>query len=130
MTNAQREAEGADEPHVAIQRISHELRTPLTVVIGFCELLTGERPDDDSIKEFAARICANAWQLHSAVERLVMELQIANYTGPPNDLAFPWLIDPGSTDLKPPLAETDRPTGARNNQPPNLAPADDPSPVP
>ncbi|MDQ3692358.1 MAG: hypothetical protein M3464_01845 [Chloroflexota bacterium] len=72
----------------AIQRITHELRTPLTVVIGFCELLTSDRPDDASVKEFAARISANAWLLQAAVERLIEELQSADYAGPANDPRF------------------------------------------
>jgi hypothetical protein len=83
MTDAAVDGQSPEQPHVAIERISHELRTPLTVVIGFCELLQDERPTDDSIKEFATRIAANAWQLHAAIERLISELHSADYTGPP-----------------------------------------------
>lgn len=78
----------------AIQRITHELRTPLTVVIGFCELLTGDRPDDASVKEFAARISANAWLLQAAVERLIEELHNADYAGPPDDPHHQWFKQP------------------------------------
>lgn len=83
MTDATIEGRSPEQPHLAIERISHELRTPLTVVIGFCELLQDGGSDDDSIKEFASRIAANAWQLHAAVERLLSELHTADYTGPP-----------------------------------------------
>lgn len=80
---AQTSTDDSPQPHPAIRRISHELRTPLTVVIGFCELLQDERPDDDNVREFASRISANAWVLHAAVERLIKELHSADYTGPP-----------------------------------------------
>ena len=83
MTDASIGSQGSEQPQVAIERISHELRTPLTVVIGFCELLQDGRSDDDSIKEFASRIAANAWELHAAVERLISELHSASYTGAP-----------------------------------------------
>lgn len=81
MMDAHTDDDTLERPLVAIQRISHELRTPLTVVIGFCELLQDNPPDDDSIKEFAARISVNAWLLASAVERLITELHNAEYTG-------------------------------------------------
>lgn len=80
---AQTSTDDSPQPHPAIRRISHELRTPLTVVIGFCELLQDEQPDDDNVREFASRISANAWMLHAAVERLIKELHSADYTGPP-----------------------------------------------
>lgn len=80
---AQPGTDDSSQPHPAIRRISHELRTPLTVVIGFCELLQDEQPDDDNVREFASRISANAWVLHAAVERLIKELHSADYTGPP-----------------------------------------------
>lgn len=99
MTDAQQyQDEGASAAQVAIQRISLELRTPLTVVIGFCELLASERPDDASIEEFATRISTNAWQLHTAVERLIAELGRADVTGPPSHHAFQWTTDPGAAD--------------------------------
>jgi hypothetical protein len=80
---AQTSTDDSPQPHPAIRRISHELRTPLTVVIGFCELLQDDQPDDDNVREFASRISANAWVLHAAVERLIKELHSADYTGPP-----------------------------------------------
>lgn len=70
-------------PHPAIDRIGHELRTPLTVVIGMCELLRDDLPNDDALKELASRVAANAWLLHAVVERLIDELYLAGYTGPP-----------------------------------------------
>jgi hypothetical protein len=104
---AQTSTDDSPQPHPAIRRISHELRTPLTVVIGFCELLQDEQPDDENVREFASRISANAWMLHAAVERLIKELHSADYTGPtiPEHIQFEhgtdWsgahaLIPPGS----------------------------------
>jgi hypothetical protein len=95
------EGRSPEPPHVAIERISHELRTPLTVVIGFCELLQDERPGDDSVKEFASRISANAWQLHAAVERLLSELHSAAYTGPPGSDTVQYADAPDREDPEP-----------------------------
>jgi hypothetical protein len=91
---AQTSADDTPQPHPAIRRISHELRTPLTVVIGFCELLQDEQPDDEHVREFASRISANAWVLHAAVERLIKELHSADYTGPPTSDQIQF--DPGT----------------------------------
>ena len=74
--------EASRRPHQAIDRISHELRTPLTVVIGMCELLHDDLPNDDALKELASRLAANAWALHTVVERLITELYQTGYTGP------------------------------------------------
>jgi light-regulated signal transduction histidine kinase (bacteriophytochrome) len=98
MADVSIDGRSSEDPHVAIERISHELRTPLTVVIGFCELLQDERPEDDSIKEFASRIAANAWQLHAAVERLLTELHSAAYTGPPAIDTVQYADDPDPRD--------------------------------
>lgn len=73
--------EASRRPYQAIDRISHELRTPLTVVIGMCELLHDDLPNDDALKELASRLAANAWVLHTVVERLITELYQAGYTG-------------------------------------------------
>ncbi len=94
MTDGITDDAGRPGSREAIQRITHELRTPLTVVIGFCELLTGDRPDDASIKEFAARISVNAWLLQTAVERLIEELQNADYAGPPDAPQLQWINQP------------------------------------
>lgn len=81
MTDADSEAESRRQ-YPTIDRIGHELRTPLTVVIGMCELLHNDLPHDDSLKELAARVAANAWHLHAVVERLISELHQAGYMGP------------------------------------------------
>lgn len=98
MADASIESRSPEPPHVAIERISHELRTPLTVVIGFCELLQDEQPGDDSVKEFASRISANAWQLHAAVERLISELHSAAFTGPLGIDTVQYADDPDRED--------------------------------
>lgn len=82
MTDAD-SGEESRQSYPAIDRIGHELRTPLTVVIGMCELLHNDLPHDDSLKELASRVAANAWLLHAVVERLIIELHQAGYTGPP-----------------------------------------------
>ena len=115
MTDMNQDDDSVQEAQLAIRRISHELKTPLTVVIGFCELLTGDRPDDASIKEFATRISSNAWLLHAAVERLIEELHKAEYAGPPLDNPFPDRPEAAELDLDPdiypkvsPLSGVDR----------------------
>lgn len=70
------------QPLQAIDRIGHELRTPLTVVIGMCELLHDDLPNDNDLKELASRMAANAWLLHTVIERLIDDLYQAGYTGP------------------------------------------------
>ena len=81
MTDADN-GEASRRPHQAIDRISHELRTPLTVVIGMCELLHNDLTNDDALKELSSRLAANAWLLHTVVERLINELYQSGYTGP------------------------------------------------
>lgn len=125
MMDAHHDDDGSAEPHVAIQRISHELRTPLTVVIGFCELLASERPDDASIKEFAARISANAWVLHIAVERLIEELHTAEYTGPPASLPEHWSARPGALHTASCRAKEPAPSSPPVSLPPDTAAPDD-----
>lgn len=81
MTDAD-SSEESRRAQLAIDRIGHELRTPLTVVIGMCELLHDDLPNDNALKELASRVAANAWLLHAVVERLIDDLYQAGYTGP------------------------------------------------
>lgn len=46
-----------------LSRLRHDLRTPLTVVIGFAEILAGDRPiSDEDRRDYAERV------LHAAIE--------------------------------------------------------------
>jgi signal transduction histidine kinase len=44
-------------PDEGFERLRHDLRTPLTVVIGFAELLAGERTlGDEQRRDYAQRV--------------------------------------------------------------------------
>ncbi len=46
-----------------LSRLRHDLRTPLTVVIGFAEIMAGDRPlTDAERRDYAERV------LHAAIE--------------------------------------------------------------
>jgi signal transduction histidine kinase len=52
-----------------ISRLRHDLRTPLTVVIGFAEILAGNRPlSDDDRRDYAERVLSAAIEIREMID--------------------------------------------------------------
>ncbi len=50
-------------------RLRHDLRTPLTVVIGFAELMAGDRPlSDDDRRDYAERVLSAAFEIREMID--------------------------------------------------------------
>ena len=50
-------------------RLRHDLRTPLTVVIGFAEILAGNRPlSDDDRRDYAERVLSAAVEIREMID--------------------------------------------------------------
>ena len=63
----------ADAPE-GFSRLRHDLRTPLTVVIGFAELLTGDRPlTDDERRDYAGRVLNAALEIREMIDSAELE---------------------------------------------------------
>jgi signal transduction histidine kinase len=53
----------------AVSRLRHDLRTPLTVVIGFAELLAGERAvSDEQRRDYSERVLSAALEMRSLID--------------------------------------------------------------
>ena len=58
-----------DETPDGIARLRHDLRTPLTVVIGFAEILSGERPlTDDERRDYAQRVLSAGIEMRELID--------------------------------------------------------------
>ena len=50
-------------------KLRHDLRTPLTVVIGFAEILSGERPlSDDERRDYAQRVLSAGIEMRELID--------------------------------------------------------------
>ena len=62
-------SEGGDPGDV--RRLKHDLRTPLTVVIGFAEILAGERPiTDEERREYAERVLSAGVEIRALIDAM------------------------------------------------------------
>jgi signal transduction histidine kinase len=53
----------------ALSRLRHDLRTPLTVVIGFAELLAGDRAlSDAERRDYAERVLGAALEIRELID--------------------------------------------------------------
>jgi signal transduction histidine kinase len=53
----------------ALSRLRHDLRTPLTVVIGFAELLAGDRAiSDEERRDYAERVLGAALEIRELID--------------------------------------------------------------
>ena len=49
--------------------LRHDLRSPLTVVIGFAEILAGERPlTDEQRREYSGRVLSAALEIRELID--------------------------------------------------------------
>ena len=52
-----------------LAELRHDLRTPLTVVIGFAEILSGERPlTDDERRDYAQRVLSAGIEMRGLID--------------------------------------------------------------
>ena len=52
-----------------LAKLRHDLRTPLTVVIGFAEILSGERPlSDDERRDHAQRVLSAGIEMRELID--------------------------------------------------------------
>jgi signal transduction histidine kinase len=52
-----------------IAKLRHDLRTPLTVVIGFAEILSGERPlTDEERRDYAQRVLSAGIEMRELID--------------------------------------------------------------
>jgi signal transduction histidine kinase len=52
-------------------RLRHDVRTPLTVVIGFAEILAGDRPlTDEQRRDYAERILNAGFEIRELLDAL------------------------------------------------------------
>jgi signal transduction histidine kinase len=52
-----------------LAQLRHDLRTPLTVVIGFAEILSGERPlTDDERRDYAQRVLSAGLEMRGLID--------------------------------------------------------------
>lgn len=52
-----------------LSRLRHDLRTPLTVVIGFAELMAGDRPlSDEQRRDYAERVLDAAVEIRELID--------------------------------------------------------------
>ena len=55
----------------ALSRLRHDLRTPLTVVIGFAELMAGEREiSDEQRRDYAERMLRAGLEMRDLLDSL------------------------------------------------------------
>ncbi len=55
--------------HDGLAQLRHDLRTPLTVVIGFAEILSGERPlTDDERRDYAQRVLSAGIEMRGLID--------------------------------------------------------------
>ncbi len=53
-----------------LSRLRHDLRTPLTVVIGFAEIMSGERPmTDEQRRDYSQRVLNAAIEMRDLIDR-------------------------------------------------------------
>jgi signal transduction histidine kinase len=53
----------------ATRKLRHDLRTPLTVVIGFAEILAGDRPlSDEQRRDYAERVVSAAIEIRELID--------------------------------------------------------------
>jgi signal transduction histidine kinase len=58
-----------DARRVELDRLRHDLRTPLTVVIGFAEILAGERElSDEQRRDYAERVLKAALEIRDGLD--------------------------------------------------------------
>jgi signal transduction histidine kinase len=54
-----------------IGRLKHDLRAPLTVVLGFAEILAGERPiTDEERRDYAERVLSAGVEIRALIDAL------------------------------------------------------------
>jgi signal transduction histidine kinase len=59
----------SDRSPEAAAKLRHDLRTPLTVVIGFAEILSGERPlTDDERRDYAQRVLSAGIEMRELID--------------------------------------------------------------
>jgi len=59
----------SDRGPEAAAKLRHDLRTPLTVVIGFAEILAGERPlTDDERRDYAQRVLSAGIEMRELID--------------------------------------------------------------
>ncbi|HYI19908.1 MAG TPA: histidine kinase dimerization/phospho-acceptor domain-containing protein [Solirubrobacteraceae bacterium] len=52
-----------------LAQLRHDLRSPLTVVIGFAEILSGERPlTDDERRDYAERVLSAGIEMRGLID--------------------------------------------------------------
>ena len=52
-----------------LSKLRHDLRTPLTVVIGFAEIMAGDRPlSDDDRRDYAERVLSAAIEIRELID--------------------------------------------------------------
>jgi signal transduction histidine kinase len=57
-----------------LSRLRHDLRTPLTVVIGFAELMAGERPlTDAERRDYAERVLNAALEIRELIDTVQLD---------------------------------------------------------
>ena len=58
-----------DDAPDGIAKLRHDLRTPLTVVIGFAEILSGERPlTDEERRDYAQRVLSAGIEMRELID--------------------------------------------------------------
>ena len=58
-----------DDRPDGLAQLRHDLRTPLTVVIGFAEILSGERPlTDDERRDYAERVLSAGIEMRGLID--------------------------------------------------------------
>jgi signal transduction histidine kinase len=54
-----------------LSRLRHDLRTPLTVVIGFAEIMAGDRPmTDEQRRDYSERVLNAAVEMRALIDSL------------------------------------------------------------
>ena len=65
-------ADGVDPD--ALGKLRHDLRTPLTVVIGFAEILAGQRPlSEADRRDYAERVLGAAIEIREMIDAAKLE---------------------------------------------------------
>ena len=60
----------SDDRHDHVSQLRHDLRTPLTVVIGFAELMAGDRPlSDVERRDYAQRVLNAGLEMRELIDR-------------------------------------------------------------
>ena len=65
----------ADKPRLdGLNRLRHDLRTPLTVVIGFAEILAGDRAlSDDDRRDYAERVLNAGYEIRELIDAATLD---------------------------------------------------------